>query len=79
MPTGRCWLFCAYDCAALGRGQFYRLYMIEDFFSSKIVGEEVHAEESAYHASALISQACLAEGIRRGQLALHADNGSPMR
>ena len=61
------------------RGQFYRLYMIEDIFSRKIVGWEVHAEESADHASTLISKACLAEGIRLGQLALHADNGSPMK
>ena len=50
------------------RGQFYRLYMIEDIFSRKIVGWEVHAEESADHASTLISKACLAEGIRLGQL-----------
>lgn len=61
------------------RGQFYRLYMIEDIFSRKIVGWEVHAEESADHASALIGKACLSEGIRRGQLVLHADNGSPMK
>ena len=61
------------------RGQFYRLYMIEDIFSRKIVGWEVHSEELAEHASTLISKACLAEGIRRGQLALHADNGSPMK
>ena len=61
------------------RGQFYRLYMIEDIFSRKIVGWEVHAEELAEHASTLISKACLAEGVRRGQLVLHADNGSPMK
>lgn len=61
------------------RGQFYRLYMIEDIFSRKIVGWEVHTEERAEHASTLISKACLAEGVRRGQLALHADNGSPMK
>lgn len=61
------------------RGQFYRLYMIEDIFSRKIVGWEVHPEELAEHASTLISKACLAEGIRGGQLVLHADNGSPMK
>ena len=61
------------------RGQFYRLYMIEDIFSRKIVGWEVHAEESADPASILINKACLAEGVRQGQLVLHADNGSPMK
>ena len=61
------------------RGQFYRLYMIEDIFSRKIVGWDIHAEELADHASTLINKACLAEGIRRGQLVLHADNGSPMK
>jgi putative transposase len=38
--------------------------MIEDIFSRKIVGWEVHAEELAEHASTLISKACLAEGGR---------------
>lgn len=61
------------------RGQFYRLYMIEDIFSRKVVGWEVHTEESADHASVLISKACLAEGVPLGQLVLHADNGSPMK
>lgn len=61
------------------RGQFYRLYMIEDIFSRKIVGWEVHGEELADHASLLITKACLAEGVRRHQLVLHADNGSPMK
>jgi transposase InsO family protein len=61
------------------RGQFYRLYMIEDIFSRKIVGWEVHTEELADHASTLISKACLAEGVRLGQLVLHADNGGPMK
>jgi len=41
------------------RGQFYRLYMIEDIFSRKIVGWEVHTGELAEHASTLISKACL--------------------
>ena len=59
------------------RGQFYRLYLIEDLFSRKIVGWEVHAEESANHASRLIERACLAEGVHRPGLLLQSDNGSP--
>jgi putative transposase len=61
------------------RGQFYRLYLIEDLFSRKIVGWEVHAEESAAHASRMIERACLAEGVHRPGLVLHSDNGSPMK
>jgi putative transposase len=61
------------------RGQFYRLYLIEDLFSRKIVGWEVHTEGSAAHASRLIERACLAEGVHRPGLVLHSDNGSPMK
>ena len=61
--------------AAAIRGTFYRLYMVEDIFSRKIVGWEIHEQESAAHASTLISKACLREGIRPGELVLHADNG----
>ncbi len=61
--------------AAAIRGTFYRLYMVEDIFSRKIVGWEIHEQESAVHASSLISKACLREGIQPGDLVLHADNG----
>jgi transposase InsO family protein len=61
------------------RGQFYRLYLVMDIYSRKIVVWEVHERESAELASALITQACLREGIRRNQLVLHADNGGPMK
>jgi putative transposase len=61
------------------KGIFLRLYVVEDVFSRKITGWEVHAEESAEHASALIHKACLVEGIQREGLVLHADNGSAMR
>lgn len=61
------------------RGSFYRLYLVLDIFSRKIVGWEVHESESADHASVLIRKACLAEGIHRSGLVLHADNGGPMK
>ena len=61
------------------RGIFYKLYLIEDIFSRKIVGWEIHEDETAEHASVLISKACLSEGIRRDGLVLHSDNGSPMK
>jgi transposase InsO family protein len=61
------------------RGAFYRLYMVEDVFSRKIVGWEVHEDESADHASVLIRKACLAEGVHQDGLVLHSDNGGPMK
>ena len=61
------------------RGMFFYLYLIEDVYSRKIVGWEIHSEESADHASVLISKACLSEGVIRENLVLHSDNGSPMR
>jgi transposase InsO family protein len=65
--------------AASIRGVFYRLYLVEDIFSRKIVGWEVHENESADHASVLIRKACLAEGVHHDGLVLHADNGGPMK
>ncbi|MCB5365040.1 hypothetical protein H0484_15050 [Pusillimonas sp. CC-YST705] len=41
------------------RGQFYRLYIVMDIYSRMIVGWEIHLDERAEHAAALISKACL--------------------
>lgn len=60
-------------------GCFYRLYLIEDIFSRKIVGWEIHETESADHASDLVRKTCLAEGVHEEGLVLHSDNGSPMK
>jgi putative transposase len=60
-------------------GRFFRLYMIEDIFSRKITGWEVHENETAEHASCLIRKACLVEGVHQEGLVLHSDNGSPMK
>lgn len=61
------------------RGQFYRLYIVMDIYSRMIVGWEIHLDERAEHAAALISKACLRHGVQRNKLVLHADNGSPMK
>lgn len=61
------------------RGAFYRLYMVMDIYSRKIVGWEIHEEELASHASELMHQACRREKVAPGQLTLHADNGAPMK
>ncbi len=53
--------------------------MVMDIYSRKIVSWEVHTEENATHAATLIQKASMAEGVKRKQLVLHSDNGSPMK
>ena len=65
--------------AASITGIFYRLYLVMDIYSRKIVGWEIHENETAAHASLLIRKTCLAEGISEKGLVLHSDNGSPMK
>lgn len=61
------------------KGLHYYLYLMLDLFSRKIVGWEIHEEESAENASRLLRKACMKEGISHGPLVLHSDNGSPMK
>jgi transposase InsO family protein len=61
------------------QGVFFFLYLMLDVFSRKVVAHEVHAQESAEHAAALITQAVAREGVPRGVLVVHQDNGSPMK
>lgn len=61
------------------RGTFFYLYLLLDIWSRKIVGWEVHTEESMEHSSALVERTCKAEGVSRGTLVLHSDNGAPMK
>lgn len=65
--------------ASIIRGAFYRLYLVLDIYSRKIVAWEVHENESAEQAGVLVRRACLAEGIHQAGLVLHADNGGPMK
>ena len=60
-------------------GQFFYLYLFLDVFSRKIVGWEVHDCESAEHSSRLLAKICLAEGVQKNQITVHADNGGPMK
>ena len=48
-------------------------------FSRKIVGREIHTEQTGEHASVLFRKAHLREGVADGELVLHSDNGSPMK
>lgn len=61
------------------RGRFWYLYLIEDIYSRKIVGWEVHARETGELAAALVQRAVMAEKCFRQPLVLHADNGSAMK
>lgn len=63
------------------RGLYYYLYLVLDIFSRKIVGWEIHAEESGEHGAALLRRTALSECIatQRQPLVLHADNGGPMK
>lgn len=81
MATGpnQVWSWDITYLPSLVRGQFFYLYLIMDLYSRYIVGWEIHANESAEHASVLISKACLRQGISKDQLVLHSDNGSPMK
>ncbi len=61
------------------RGTFYYLYLFLDVWSRKIVGWSVESEESMKLAAELITQICLAEGIKPNTLTVHSDNGGPMK
>jgi transposase InsO family protein len=60
------------------RGVYYYLYLVEDIFSRKIVGWTIEEVESADHGAGLIDRICQEQGIAKGQLTLHSDNGGPM-
>ena len=60
-------------------GQHYYLYMIEDIYSRKIVGWEVHERESGELAADLLERSVWSEKCRKQDLVLHSDNGAPMK
>lgn len=61
------------------KGFYFYLYLILDVFSRKVVGWEVHENESSEHAAALVRRTHLREGLGSQPLVLHSDNGSPMK
>jgi putative transposase len=60
------------------KGSYYSLYVIIDIFSRYVVGWLLAEVESAELAEQLIAETCAKQGVAREQLAIHADNGSPM-
>ncbi len=73
------WTWDITDLATPVRGAFFYLYLIVDLFSRKIVGWEVHAQESAPYAAQLFRSAYLREAVSGAALTLHSDNGAPMK
>lgn len=66
-------------CASKVRGQYYYLYMIEDVYSRKIVGFEVHESETGELAAELLQRTVWREQCSRTPPVLHSDNGAPMK
>ncbi|SMN02000.1 Mobile element protein [uncultured Candidatus Thioglobus sp.] len=60
-------------------GQFFYLYRVMDIYSRKIVGWQVYDMGSSALAADLMTDICKRERIERQQIALHSDNGSPMK
>ncbi len=61
------------------RGMFFYLYLVMDVWSRKVVGFEVHVDESMELSSAMIERICEELGIDKDQIVLHSDNGGPMK
>jgi putative transposase len=61
------------------KGIFLYLYMVMDIYSRKIVGWQAHDNESSALVSDLMVDICRRENIKRNQVVLHSDNGSPMK
>ena len=66
-------------CRHSVRGQYYYLYLIEDIYSRKGVGWEVHEQECGEHAAALLQRSVIREQCWKQPLVLHSDNGAPMK
>lgn len=60
-------------------GQHYYLYMVEDIYSRKVVGSEVHTSECGDHAAELLQRSVWSEKCVKSGLVLHSDNGAPMK
>ena len=74
-----CWDMTYLPATVIGR--WFHLYLILDLYSRKIVGWEVHANDSADHAVHLVRRTALAEGIAAlsDKPVLHGDNGSTLK
>jgi putative transposase len=60
-------------------GMYFKLYLILDIYSRKIVGWEIWEEERGEYAAELVQRAVISEKTYGRPLVLHSDNGSPMK
>lgn len=58
---------------------YFYLYVVLDVFSRYVVGWLIADAESSALAEKLIAEACERQGIKPGQLTIHADRGSSMK
>lgn len=62
------------------KGAFFYLYLFMDIYSRKIIGWEVHENESSEQAAEVLRKTRMTEAISsRHAVVLHSDNGSPMK
>ncbi len=61
------------------KGNFFYLYLFMDIWSRKIVGWEVHENESGEKSSYMMANMCNKYNISNKTLLLHSDNGAPMK
>jgi putative transposase len=76
------WQVASWDITYLRsfvRGEFFRLYLVEDVWSRKILGWAVHEQESSELAAQLIQDIRRESGRELTGWVLHSDNGGPMR
>ncbi len=59
------------------KGMFLYAYIIIDVWSRKIVGWEIHSEESEVHARTLFQRLSIKNKLKG--VRLHSDNGNPMK
>ena len=60
-------------------GLFFYLYLMIDIYSRKIVGWQIYERESSEYASDVLESSCREEKIKKNEVTLHSDNGSPMK
>ena len=73
------WCWDITYCSSKVRGLYFYLYMIEDVYSRKIVGWEVHDRECGELAAQLLQRTVMREQCFKKPLVLHSDNGAPMK
>lgn len=61
------------------KGVYFFLYLVLDVYSRKIVGWQVHEQESAEYAGRLMDDIYRTEQLAGKPVFLHSDNGSPMK